>query len=363
MGYEPQIGMKTTTDIAIIGAGVIGSSIAYHLRKTGREVAVFDRGEIGGEASGAAAGLLAPLGPLSGPGPLADLLLKGFARFPGLVAELEEASGLSLEYEQTGALRVIREPRRIPHLQKRMQRWGPLGLHMQWLSGDEARQREPLLTPEVCAAVYAPEEAQANAVQVVTAFARAATNLGARFYPYTEITGINHRDNRITAITTAQGETISCDHLIIAGGAWTPLYGQWLNLALPITPLKGQILALRQPSTPLRHLIFGEAIYLAPKSDGTILAGATKEEVGFDKNLTAGGISWLLNSAIKLAPALQQSSVERMWAGLRPKSADGLPVIGPAPGWENIVLASGHGSVGILLSGLTGQMVMDIFVR
>ena len=145
MGCENQIVVKTTTDIAIIGAGVIGCSIAYHLCKVGQEVAVFERGEIGGEASGAAAGLLAPLGPLSGPGPLADFLLKGFALFPGLVAELEEASGLSLEYDPIGALRVVREPRRVSHLQKRMQKWEPLGLRMQWLSGDEARQREPLL--------------------------------------------------------------------------------------------------------------------------------------------------------------------------------------------------------------------------
>jgi glycine oxidase len=215
-GRIAQKSIKTTTDIAIIGAGVIGCSIAYHLRKAGREVVVFERGEIGGEASGAAAGLLAPLGPLSGPGPLADLLMKGFARFPDLVAELEEASGLALEYEQIGALRVVREPRRIPHLQKRMQKWEPLGLRLHWLSGDEARQREPLLSPEISAAVYAPEEAQINASQVVKAFARAAMNLGACFNPHTENTGIHHHKARITTLTTAQGQSIHCEHLIIA---------------------------------------------------------------------------------------------------------------------------------------------------
>ncbi len=149
--------MKRTTDIVILGGGVIGCAIAYHLRKAGADVAVVERGEIGSQASSAAAGLLAPLGPLSGPGPFADLLLSSFAMFPTLVPELEDTSGIHLHYEQTGALRTVRNPKRIPNLQKRLESWKPLGLEMHWLSGDEARQREPLLSPEISAAIYVPE--------------------------------------------------------------------------------------------------------------------------------------------------------------------------------------------------------------
>jgi len=132
--------MSSITDVVIAGGGVIGCSIAYHLRKAGVAVTVIDQGEIGAEASSAAAGLLAPLGSLAGPGPFADLLLASFALFPTLVPELEGASGVRMEYERTGALRVVRNAKNVPNLRKRMKAWQPLGLHMRWLSGEEARQ-------------------------------------------------------------------------------------------------------------------------------------------------------------------------------------------------------------------------------
>ncbi len=174
--------MQSTTDVVIVGGGVIGCAIAYYLSKSGVDVAVFDRGEIGAEASSAATGLLAPLGSLSGPGPFADLLLTSFALFPELAPELEEASGIKLEYEQTGALRIVRNPKQISDLRKRMKAWQPLGLQMHWLTGDEARQQEPLLTPDACAAIYAPEESQIKASHLVKAFSCAAANYGTTFF-------------------------------------------------------------------------------------------------------------------------------------------------------------------------------------
>lgn len=205
--------VEKTADIVIIGGGIIGVSIAYNLCKRGVDVTVLEQGTIGSQASGAAAGLLAPLGPLSGPGLYADLLLSSFAMFPSLVSELEEASGIHLGYEQIGALRTIHNPKRIAHLRKRMKDWEALGLTMHWLSGDEARQLEPLLSPGVCAAIYAPEEAQICAPQLVKAFSKAATRSGARIYSHVEIAGIQHHHNTITGVHTSQGETIARNHL------------------------------------------------------------------------------------------------------------------------------------------------------
>ncbi len=173
--------MKTTTDVVIIGGGVIGCAIAYFLRKRHIEVTVLERGERGGQASGAAAGLLAPLGPLSGPGPFADLVLAGFSSLLSLVPELEEGSGIRVGYEQTGALRVVRNLKRVAHLRKRLDSWQPLGLQLYWLTGKEARQREPLLASDVCAAVYAPEESQLQASSVVQAFAQRSTAFGCEY--------------------------------------------------------------------------------------------------------------------------------------------------------------------------------------
>lgn len=216
--------MNHVTDVLIVGGGVIGTSIAYHLRKLGIDVSLVERGEIGSQASSAAAGLLAPLGPLSGPGPLADLLLASFAMFPALVPELEDASGMHLAYERLGALRTIRNPKRIAHLQKRLKAWEPLGLRMDWLTGEEARQREPLLGPDICAAIYAPEESQISAPQVVQAFAKAASNLGTNMYLHTEVVDLHSEGDRVTHVVTAQGETIACHRLIFAQGAWAGTY-------------------------------------------------------------------------------------------------------------------------------------------
>lgn len=355
--------MQSTTDVAIVGGGVIGCAIAYHLRKSGVDVIVLDQGDIGAEASSAAAGLLAPLGSLSGPGAFANLLLASFALFPTLVPELEDESGIHLEYEQSGALRVVRSTKHMPNLHKRMQSWQPLGLQMYWLTGDEARQREPLLSPGVCAAIYAPEEAQVKASHVVKAFSLSAINRGATLYSHRKISGVQHHNARVTGIYTSQGERIICNHLVIATGAWAARCGEWLHVKLPVSPQRGQILTLRQPSPPLRHIIFGEAAYLAPKRGDTVIVGATKEEAGFDKQLTAGGIAWLLNTAIRLSPALENCAIDQMWTGLRPRTPDNQPILGAAPGWENVTLAVGHGSTGIILSAVTGKLIAELVVK
>jgi glycine oxidase len=351
-----------TTDVVIIGGGVIGCSIAYYLRRSGVDVTVLDSGEIGAQASGAAAGLLAPLGPLPGPGALADLVLASWKMFPALVQELEAASDLSLEYEQTGALRIVRGAKNISNLSKRLRAWQPLGLEMHWLDATAIHQREPILAADVCAAVYAPQEAQLRATRVVQAFARAAARQGAVLCGQCEILGLRRQGKRVTGVYTAQGETLACNRLVVASGAWAADCGIWMDLPLPVNPQRGQILALRQPPAPLHHLVFGEAIYLAPKKDSTIIVGATREEVGFDKHITAGGIAWLLSTAIRLAPALDGCVIDRIWAGIRPKTPDNQPVLGPAPGWENVTLAVGHGSVGVMLSPITGRSIAELLV-
>lgn len=354
--------MKPKVDVAIVGGGVIGCAIAYYLSKSGVDVALFELNEIGTRASGAATGLLAPLGPLSGPGPFADLLLRSFALFPTLVPELEEASGIHLEYEQTGALHTVRNTKHISRLRKRMHAWQPLGLKMYLLTGDEARQLEPLLSPDICAAIYAPQESQINASQVVKSFSHAAINQGATFYSRCIIAGIQQSKAKVTGIYTSQGEMIACNHLVIANGAWAARCGEWLQVSIPVIPQRGQALSIYQPSTPLRHIIFGEAAYLTPKMGNMIVVGATKEEVGFDINTTPEGLSWLLNSASKLSPALESCKLDHVWAGLRPKTPDNQPILGPAPGWENVTLAVGHGSTGIMLSPITGKTIAELIL-
>jgi glycine oxidase len=348
-----------TTDVIIVGGGVIGCAIAYYLGRAQVDVLLLERAEIGGQASGAAAGLLAPLGPLAGPGPFADLVLAGFATLDALIPQLEEMTGISVGYERTGALRVVRNPKRISHLQKRMERWLPLGLQMDWLDGVEAREREPLLGPDICAAVYAPQESQIHAASLVRAFASAAQKMGVHIEQHQEVDRVLLDGTKVVGVSTKQGEIVTCKTLILASGAWTDACASRFQATLPIQPQYGQLIALPQTTPPLRHIIFGEAAYLVPRGE-RILVGATKEDRGFDVSVTEQGSSWLYETAGRLVPALSTSKVQAAWAGLRPKTPDSHPILGLLPGWDNIVVAAGHNSVGIILSALTGQCITEL---
>jgi glycine oxidase len=348
-----------TTDVVIIGGGIIGCALAYTLRTCGLSVTLLEKGEIGAQASGAAAGLLAPLGPLSGPGPLADLVLAGFASLPALVSELEQVTGLHLGYERTGALRLIRNPRRVRHLRKRWESWQPLGLQLSWLTGDEARQREPLLAEDIIAAIAAPEESQINAKQMTQAFAQAARKRGATLFPQHEVTGLLTHEKRVISVQTRTGKTFACGQVILASGAWTAQCSSWLATPLPITPLHGQLLALSSLEIPLRSIIFGEGVYIIPRGS-SLLVGATKEERGFDLHPDPRGTAWLLETARRLLPGLDKRQPTALWAGLRPKTPDTQPLFGLLPPWENVAIAAGHNSIGIMLSGMTGQVMAEL---
>ncbi|MEO9030674.1 MAG: glycine oxidase ThiO [Ktedonobacteraceae bacterium] len=343
--------MNKHTEVVIVGGGIIGCAIAYFLRKAQVEVIVLERDTIGSHASGAAAGLVAPLGPISGPGPFADLVLAGFALFPSLVAELEDLSGVQVGFARTGALRVVRNPKRVAHLRKRLESWQPLGLQMFWLTGDEARHQEPHLAPDVCAAIYAPEEAQLDAPRLVQAFAQAAQQLGAQLYPHQEVIDLITSGTKVVGVRTRAGETLTCEHLIIASGAWAATWNTPLQVTLPVIPLRGQVIVMPQCPTPLCHIIFGEAVYLAPRGE-TILVGATKENSGFEVEVTEQGTSWLQTTAARLVPAITTAQIRRAWAGLRPKTADSHPILTRLPAWENVIVAAGHNSVGIILEGV-----------
>jgi glycine/D-amino acid oxidase-like deaminating enzyme len=131
-------------------------------------------------------------------------------------------------------------------------------------------------------------------------------------------------------------------------------------LTIPVVPARGQILSLRQPATPLQHTIFGNGVYLVPKVDSTIYVGATIERVGFNKSNTAGGLAWLLSGAIQLIPELEHATLANIWSGLRPLSSDSYPILGKAPGWENVILATGHGTGGFELSAITGKTIAEL---
>ena len=361
--------MKYWTDVAIIGGGMIGCSIAYFLQKGGRDVTIFDKGDIGAQASSAAAGLLAPIRPLLKRDVFKNFQLAGMRRLASLISELEEISGIQIEYEQTGTLRILPADS-LTQVYEWARAWQQMGFRMDILLPDEVYQREPLLFPEIPGAICIADEAQVNPTKLMQAYAQAATKAGAVLHSQTEIVGIQRSDvgRKVTGIYTEHGNLFSCNHIILAAGAWSAQCGKWFNLSLPIYPVRGEIIALQQPTPPIRHMIFDEGIYdkdiyIAPKPNGTVLVGATKAEVGFDTAVSANGALHLLRVATQLVPALGNSSIHHMWAGLRPKSRTSVPLLGVAPPWENVTIASGHGGFGVTLSAITGESIAELIIR
>lgn len=352
--------MNQTTDVAIIGGGVTGCSIAYQLSKAGVQVSVIEREEIAAEASSAAAGLLAPDLVLTGPKAVADLFLTSWSMTAEIIAEIEAASGVQVEYFQTGALHVLTKADDQSSLRRCAEIWQAQGSDVKWLTGDQVYQYEPLLHYTFDAALFLPEAASIRPRLMTRAYAEAARKFGAKFYEHTEVTGLKQDSGKVIGIQTVQGRTIPCDYVVVAAGAWSEHVGSWLGLNIPVFPARGQILSLRQPATPLKYTIIGNGVYIVPKIDNTVYVGATVEQVGFNKSNTAGGIAKLLSSAIQLLPKLEQTEIVDIWSGLRPWSRDSYPILGKAPGWENVILATGHGPGGFELSAITGATIAEL---
>ncbi|MSQ14591.1 MAG: glycine oxidase ThiO [Dehalococcoidia bacterium] len=354
--------MEQRADVIIVGGGVIGCSIAYYLGKAGVKAMVLESGELGGEASKAAAGMLAPLSHTTGPSPFLDLCMAGLRSFKDLPDELREASGIDIEYIPRGIIEVAFNDEEKKRL-KRLLNWQvESGLEIEWLDTKELRAIEPALSPDIIGGMYYPEEHQVRATRLVQAFAHGAAKHGAGFKERSAVIGIIEHGHRVEGVRTT-GEEFYADAVVFATGAWTDLYEGLLQIKLPVFPVRGQTVVLRKIPSPVRHSIGSSRGYLVPKVDGTIIVGATVEAMGFDKRLTAAGIASMLEIAPRLIPELADADFLGGVVGLRPGSSDGLPILGQVPGWEGLYLASGHGRDGILLSAITGKLISELITR
>jgi glycine oxidase len=344
-------------DVVILGGGIIGCSIAYQLAKRGRQVCVLDTGQIGAQASSAAVGALAPMKLFARrDNPLLALHLKSLALFPSFLQEIEQITEHSCEYQQSGAVRFARATER-----ERIAAWvdewrEEIPMHVK--GREEIREQEPAIDASSSLAVFIPTEAQVCASAYMRAVAMAARRTGATLSGERRIEGIISCGARVRAVRTDTG-TIPCDALLLAAGAWSGQVGKLLGLRLPVRPMAGQAIEMAQPPFPIRHLLFGEGVYIAPKSYTTLYIGATQEDMGFTPHVQATGVVRLVEKASRLVPALASLSVKRAWVGLRPTTPDHLPILGKAPGWENVTVATGHGGFGVLLSVITGITIAD----
>jgi len=342
-------------DVIIVGGGVIGCAIAYYLTDAGVRVTIVERGEIGGEASGASAGILAPLELTVEQGPLLDLCLASMPFHPSLAETLREQTDIDVEYLRSGILRVALSDADAADMRALVERQ-PLGGEMEWVDAEALRRLEPRLAA-ARGGVYSPHLHQVDAHRLTQALAQAAVAGGATLRQGVVVTGFVTNGSRVSGVRTDDGR-MTAGHVILAAGCWTAALGRRLGVALPVRPMRGQMLAFPNFSSPLRHILFDQdGDYLAPKANGFLFVGSTVEDVGFRKNTTVKGLAGLRRMAATLVPSLAYAEVASDWAGLRPGSPDDLPILGPVPGWEGLSVASGHFRKGILLAPITGRLM------
>jgi glycine oxidase len=352
-GAATAANIPAAVDVAVVGAGVIGLSIAWRLALRGLATAVFERATAGAGASLAATGMLAAAAEHE-PGchELLALALQSQRHWPQFRAALEAQSGRNIDFREGGTLVVALSRDEVERLRFRHDLHKRFGLQTRWLGGLEVRAMEPALRASVAAGLYCADDHQVDPRLVMAALRAAYVAAGGRLCEHCAVAGVDLEGGRVAGLATARG-SCRARAVVVTAGAWT---GDVLPapLIVPVRPLKGQALAVRTTADTgtLAHIVWTEQIHMAPKSDGRLVVGATVEERGFDDAITAGGLFALLEGARRAFPAIEEMAVEAVWTGFRPSSIDDAPILGPTsiPG---LVLATGHHRNGYLLAPAT----------
>jgi glycine oxidase len=355
--------MSESCDVVILGGGVIGLSIAYALARERIACTVLDRRELGREASWAGAGLIPPPGEIDTGSVSPSVALRSWSAglFSQWSTALRNETGIDNGYRQSGGVDVAGTEAEEDALRLAAGRWRTEGIVYERLAADDLLRVEPTLNAEIRTAYFLPDRAQVRSPWHLRALTAAATRRGARLQPFSAVDRLQTQGDRITAVWSG-GRCLSCGCVIIAAGAWSGQLLGTLGVRAPTPPLKGQIVLLRQQEVLLRRIVEHGKKYLVPREDGRVLAGATEEDAGFDTRPTAAAVRDLLSEALWLCPALAQAEVEATWAGLRPGSIDAKPYIGLAPGFRNLIVATGHKRAGLQLSPATAELVADLVV-
>jgi glycine oxidase len=354
-----------TWDAIVVGAGIIGLSLAIELRKRGLQVLVVEKGEPGREASWAAGGMLADF-PLEMPSALQELASASAHMYPEFVHELEDESGLKIDLRDQGTLLIDAELAAergrgalttaggSPAVQSGIADGSPPLHSCALISVQRVREIEPHLQVQVKPVFL--KERSVDPRGLTTAAIAAAKHRGVDFSSGDEVTEIEVAEGKVGGVRTNKtrfltGVVVNC------AGAWSGRIGPHL---FPTRPVKGQMLCVAMPEKEMiRHVIRAPGAYLIPRSDGRLLIGATQEEAGFDKHTIPETIQKMRRAAIALVPRLADARILEAWAGLRPGTPDNLPILG-ATATSGYFVATGHFRDGILLAPVTARVMGQV---
>jgi D-amino-acid dehydrogenase len=357
----------TSYDAIVIGGGVVGASTAYHLARDGIKTLLVDRCDVG-RATDAGAGILSTATNTEHPDPIERFEARAAAYYPLLIEHLRGDGAGDTGYGVCGSLTVAVDQDEVAHFDQvrtGLRRWRAAKDHgVAEIGPDEARALFPPLA-EVKGAIHSARGARVDGRLLAAALLGAAKQRGLQVR-HAAVEDLLVEHGAIRGIRSA-GERIACGHAVIAAGAWSKELGRRLDIDLPVEPQRGQIIHLGLPGVdtsawPIVLAFRGH--YMVPWEDGRVVVGATRESgSGFSPHTTAAGAIQVLAEALRVAPGLAGATIRDIRVGLRPASRDGLPILGPVPGIANLLLATGHGSIGLQLGPYSGKVVAGMIAR
>ena len=348
--------MGTHPDVLIVGGGVIGLTTAYYLAREGVSVCLLDRSAPGTEASWAGAGIVPPGNPQGAVSAYDRLRALSSEAFPALSADLRERTGIDNGYRRCGGIEVFES-----EADATTRLWQTEGIESQPLSDAATQELEPFVRITSGSAYFLPGMSQVRNPRHLRALIAACKSVRVHIEPNVSVVRWRTSGGSIHAAVAENGTVYRAGKFLVASGAWSERLLAPLGFRPGVHPVRGQMVLFHSPAALLRRVIgFGKR-YLVPREDGRVLVGSTEEpEAGFEKKTTDAGVTGLRRFAEEVVPGLADAPVEKSWAGLRPGTPDGLPFLGPLPGWDNAWVATGHYRAGIQLSPATARIMTHI---
>lgn len=357
-------GARKSADAMVIGGGLIGCAIALRLAQAKLRVILVDRGVPGCEASSAGAGMIAPQGETIQPDALYTLCAASRDLYPAFAAEVEDLSGQSVGFSQEGTLFAALDESQAAEIDRVYHAQVAAGLTVERLASDDAHRLCPQLSPANLGALLMAGDHRVDNEALAIALQAACRRAGVTFHLHTTVGRLRTRGGRVESAEAQNGDqavSFAAGVFILAAGAWSGEIAASLGIPIATRPCRGQLIELEGADDFSLTLRAGHH-YLVPRSGGRLVAGSNMEYVGFSKAVTAAGLSSILVSAEKMVPSLGRMQVRRAWAGLRPDTADHLPILGRADP-DNLVLATGHFRNGILLTPVTAKLISELIVN
>lgn len=356
---------KKQPDVIVIGGGLIGCSIALRLAQAGLRVTVIERGEPGKEASSAAAGMLSPQGETIEPREFFELCMASRKIYPSFVREVEELSGLKADYRRCGTLMVATNRREHKELETIFRAQKKMGLAISRLYSKTIHSKVRELSPSISFGVFLPDDHSIDNEKLSAAVATACKNSGVEFHTGCSVMRIIATRGQVEGVEIASesgaAEKLDADQLVLAAGCWSAALAEPIGIKLLMKPCRGQMVEFEAPR-PLPLVVRAGHHYLVPRSNSRIVVGTTSEYAGFEKSVTASGLQSVMAGAVKLIPDFGGFKFLRAWSGLRPDTADHLPILGRGE-ISNLIFATGHYRNGILLAPITAEIISDLVVK